>query len=91
MAKIRQAWRCRAHRRDGQPCGCYAVAGAIVCRMHGGAAGQVKRKGRERQFEADAYRALVAWSHSPAAREHQERAELAADRAALEAFAARLS
>jgi hypothetical protein len=90
MAKIRQARRCRAHRKDGQPCGNYAVIGTYVCRKHGAAAGQVKRKARERQLEADLYRTLAAWSNSPAAREAQDRIALADDRPAIEAFARRL-
>jgi hypothetical protein len=91
MAKIRQARRCRAHRKsDGQPCGNYAVTGAAVCRMHGGAAGQVRRKARERLAEAQAWRTLGAWQRSPAYQEFRERAGLAADRPAIEEFARRL-
>lgn len=90
MAKIRQARRCRAHRKDGQPCRCYAVTGAFVCRMHGGAVGQVKRKARERVLEADIARTLAAWSSSRAGREYQDQAALAGDWPAIEVLAARL-
>jgi hypothetical protein len=90
MAKIRQARKCRAHRKDGQPCRNYAIVGGVVCVKHGGAAGQVRRKARERRLEADIYRTLAAWSSSPAAREASDRAALASDRLALEAFARRL-
>ena len=90
VAKVRQARRCRAHRKDGQPCRCFAVIGAPVCRVHGGAAGQVKRKARERQLEAAAYRLLATWTPTSAAWEYRERAGLAADLAAVEAFARRL-
>ena len=41
--------RCRARRqRDGEPCGCYAIRGATVCRIHGGMAKQVLRKAKAR-------------------------------------------
>ena len=32
MARVRQAPKCRAHRKDGQPCGNYAIIGGDVCR-----------------------------------------------------------
>ena len=44
--------RCRAHRRDKTPCTAYAVHGAVVCRMHGGAAPQVREAARRRLLEA---------------------------------------
>jgi hypothetical protein len=40
--------RCVGHNRDGSPCGSWALTGTSVCRMHGGAAPQVKRKAEER-------------------------------------------
>ena len=40
--------KCRAHNRDGSPCGSHAMRGGAVCRMHGGAAGQTRRKAQER-------------------------------------------
>lgn len=49
MAKIRQARRCAARRkRDGSPCGCYAIIGGVVCRVHGGAAPQTRRAAQRR-------------------------------------------
>ena len=40
--------RCVAHRKNGERCLKAAIRGANVCRFHGGAAGQVRRKARER-------------------------------------------
>jgi hypothetical protein len=40
--------RCGAHRKNGERCMKIAIRGATVCRFHGGAAGHVKRKARER-------------------------------------------
>lgn len=41
--------RCTAHSsRTGQPCKQYPIAGATVCRTHGGAAPQVQAKAEER-------------------------------------------
>jgi hypothetical protein len=90
MARVRQARKCRAHRRDGQPCRCYAIVGGFVCRVHGGTLPRVKQKARERVLEADIARTFAAWSRSPAYREYRERAALADDRPVIEAFAERL-
>src|SRR6478609_3567356 len=47
------AKRCTAHSsRTGKPCKGFRVPGTNVCKMHGGAAPQVKRKARERLEEA---------------------------------------
>src|SRR4051794_22299579 len=40
--------RCVARKRDGTPCRGRPLDGANVCRMHGGAAPQVRRKAQER-------------------------------------------
>lgn len=40
--------RCIAHKKDGSQCSKAAIRGANVCRFHGGAAGHVRRKARER-------------------------------------------
>ncbi len=42
---------CKAHARSGDPCRNSPVAGAAVCRMHGGAAPQVKAKASQRLIE----------------------------------------
>jgi hypothetical protein len=91
MARVRQARPCRARRRDGQPCRCYAINGGFVCRAHGGTLPRVKRKARERLLEVDVARTLGAWLYSPAYREHRELMALAADRPVIEAFAERLA
>jgi hypothetical protein len=51
---------CRAHSKSGKPCGKYPIAGAAVCRFHGGASPQVKRKAEERlrALQPPAIRAL---------------------------------
>jgi hypothetical protein len=43
---------CAAHKKNGDPCGKYPIAGGSVCRFHGGAAPQVRRKAEERIREA---------------------------------------
>ena len=40
--------RCVAHRKNGEQCLKAAIRGGNVCRFHGGAAGHVRRKARER-------------------------------------------
>jgi hypothetical protein len=77
VARIRQARKCSAHRRDGQPCGNYAIVGGRVCRIHGGAAPQVRKKAGERLLMAAAYRAMITLEHSRSEREHREMVEAA--------------
>lgn len=52
--------RCKAQRRDGQPCRNWSIRGGYVCRMHGGAAPQVKAKARARVEMARIYREAMA-------------------------------
>lgn len=42
---------CTATNRKGERCKRWPIAGGFVCRMHGGAAPQVKRKALERLME----------------------------------------
>ncbi len=88
MARVRQARKCRAHRKDGQPCGNYAIIGGYVCRKHGGAASQVREKARERLLMARAYRMMAALSRTQAEREYREMREMAFPRGVASSFMA---
>lgn len=44
--------RCRGHNKDGSQCKASPLRGATVCRMHGGAAPQVRKKAAERLEQA---------------------------------------
>ncbi len=72
MARVRQARKCHAHRKDGQPCRNYAIVGGRVCRSHGGAAPQVRRKADERVIMARAYRIMVTLTNSRSYLEHEQ-------------------
>lgn len=54
---------CRAHRRDGAPCGNYPIRGAPTCRMHGSASPQVRRAAAGRLAEREAARARALAEH----------------------------
>lgn len=77
MSRIRQARRCHARRKNGQPCGNWAMLGQRVCRMHGGASPQARQKARERLIEARAYRMLTALSTSQLERDFRSVREMA--------------
>jgi len=53
---------CGATRRDGQPCGNYAITGARTCRMHGSATRAAREAARWRHFmwRAEAKAATLA-------------------------------
>ena len=51
--------RCRAHKKSGDQCRRWAIAGGAVCPVHGGSAGQVRRKAAAR-IEASLDRAALA-------------------------------
>jgi hypothetical protein len=48
--------KCRARRQDSQACGCRAIRGGFVCRVHSGAAPQVRAKANVRLEPAWIYR-----------------------------------
>jgi hypothetical protein len=56
MARVRQARRCRARRKNGEPCKAYAMAGGYVCRMHGGASPRARQAAYVRRLEAGLHR-----------------------------------
>jgi hypothetical protein len=57
--------RCRAKRSNGEPCRGAAIRGADVCRMHGGAAPQVRRAAAARAAHEEAARAVAAHGAAP--------------------------
>jgi hypothetical protein len=78
VARVRQARRCSARRTDGQPCGCFAILGGRVCRVHGGAAGQVRAAARRRRYLAALERDWEA--HQARVRKwHERRCRIAAE------------
>lgn len=60
MARVRQARRCRAKRKNGEPCRAFAIAGGYVCRMHGGASPRAIHAAYVRRFEADVNRKFAS-------------------------------
>lgn len=44
--------KCKAHKKDGAPCGRWPLKGSTVCPKHGGSAPQVRRKAIERLIAA---------------------------------------
>lgn len=52
VARVRQSRRCRARRKNGEPCKAYAITGGYVCRMHGGASPRAQYAAYVRRFEA---------------------------------------
>ncbi len=53
---------CTAHRRDGKIRGAYAIRGGGVCRMHGGAAPQVRHAAQRGLFEERDRRHRERWA-----------------------------
>lgn len=60
LLKATRPRRCTAKRRDGRRCGNWSIRGGFVCRMHGGAAPQVRAKARARLEAARIYREIAA-------------------------------
>lgn len=60
LAEAARPRRCSAHRKSGQPCRNWAIRGGFVCRMHGGAAPQVRAKAKMRLEAARIYREITA-------------------------------
>ena len=55
---------CTAHRRDGEQCLAPAVAGALVCRRHGGGAPQVQIAARHFALMEARYIAVTGWQEA---------------------------
>jgi hypothetical protein len=62
--------RCRAIRRDGTPCGNPPLRGAVVSRMRGGGAPQIRDKARARLWRPRT-RSPPAWSNCSTATRRQ--------------------
>jgi hypothetical protein len=65
----RQGKRCKGRLADGRPCPWYAINGAEVCRRHGGASPQVRRKAEMRVAQRKAlaaYKRLCPGDPEPA-------------------------
>jgi hypothetical protein len=60
MARVRQARRCRAHRKNGEPCKAFAIVGGYVCRMHGGGSPRARYRALYRATEAACVREFEA-------------------------------
>jgi hypothetical protein len=58
--------KCVGRNQRGEPCGNYPIDGAVVCRVHGGSAPQVRRKAQERiaMAQDDAASMLVQFMSS---------------------------
>lgn len=79
-------------KRHGGRCGAQAITGTNVCRWHGGAAKQVKRKAHERATEAKAQQVLGKLAYAPVSDPVSELADLAGQAAAWkELMAARVA
>lgn len=74
--------KCKAHKKDGTPCGRWPVRGSTVCPKHGGSAPQVRRKAAERL--AAAADVLMAQLLGIAASAESEAVRLAAIKDALD-------
>lgn len=80
--------RCHATARSGAPCRQPAVAGATVCRFHGGSAPQVRRAAARRLAEQEAAATLAEVDVAPIANPLEALAEVAEETRAFMRFAA---
>ncbi|MEJ2860549.1 HGGxSTG domain-containing protein [Actinomycetospora flava] len=77
--RVVTAEHCTARRRDGKRCRSAPVHGAAVCRMHGGAAPQVRAAAAERALDADVRRAIGRLEVAPCDNPLEALAELAGE------------
>lgn len=78
---------CTAHARSGNPCRQPAVAGATVCRFHGGGAPQVRAAAARRLAERQAYATLADVEVRPISNPLEALAEVAEEMRAFMTFA----
>lgn len=62
---MQESRKCTGRRRDGSRCGNAPVRGALVCRMHGGSAPQVRAKAAQRLAEAELRQGLARLEVDP--------------------------
>ncbi len=58
---VLESKRCQARRSDGEPCGCWAMQGQRVCRVHGGSSPQARAAAERRLAEAKAAQAAITF------------------------------
>lgn len=78
MPRERQARKCSGKRRDGNPCGSYAITGGTVCSSHGGQLPRVKAKAAANAAEQRAMTQIAKLDLQPVGDPLQQLAILAA-------------